>query len=81
MPSIPAEPGGVLKVTCEICGFVGEWDTSPGRFALVAVGSDDTIDLRPEAALPVNVMVCEGCGAIRLLEARSPGRAGALESG
>ena len=74
MPSIPAEPRGVLKVTCDICGQVADWNTLPGRFALVAVGSDDSLDPRPAAALPVHVMLCEGCGAIRLLEAQSLGK-------
>jgi hypothetical protein len=71
MPSIPAQHDPNYKIKCDVCGHIAAFDTAPGRFALVAVSSDDTIDLRAPAALPVHVMICDGCGAIRLLQARS----------
>jgi ferredoxin-like protein FixX len=73
MPSIKAEYVGDLNIKCVECGQVDFWETLPNRFALVAVTPDENLDLSAAAALPVHIARCKGCGAIRLLEARSLG--------
>jgi translation initiation factor 2 beta subunit (eIF-2beta)/eIF-5 len=62
-----------LAMKCEVCGQTN-WGTDPERFALIAVGpGPDTamsIDARATKAISVRVLVCNGCGAIRLLDSK-----------
>lgn len=52
----------VRNVACESCG--GErWGIQEGRYALVAVSKDG---LNTGSGVPVNAVICQGCGFVRL---------------
>jgi len=50
------------NAACESCG-AEDWGTQEGRYALVAV-SKDGLDMT--SGVPVNAVICHGCGFVRL---------------